>query len=309
MICNDGCSARYVYADAPQSWTLRSYERYTFVFRYQPESGCLSITVEDRTQGNALKRSGYRPTVRYQRLQVREVRGNEREGLSDCSLPGPPGRGRAGPRRRRWRKRLGRRGWTGGGGCGLRIVDEIPALPISTQGTLQRVGRAVHLRRGAGGVHPDGGLHPGRRDGRRAHGGRGEGARRLKRARPPPPTVRYDPVHRPPSSSQSPGKCTCTSPTRTRTLLSVFRFAKPRGGGVLPGRGDGKVTGKCDSHRERGGVSGSWGTSPRTIHWLNSYAREYCSVMPELANTYGSIEAQEAARGLAGSGGGGGERS
>jgi hypothetical protein len=61
----EGCLTRYVADTPPQTLTLRSYGTYTLALEYHAESGCLDITVQDRTQGNALMNAGYKPTVRF----------------------------------------------------------------------------------------------------------------------------------------------------------------------------------------------------------------------------------------------------
>lgn len=60
-----GCFTRYVADTPPQTLTLRSYGTYTLTLRYRAESGCLDITVQDRTPGKALMNAGYKPTVRF----------------------------------------------------------------------------------------------------------------------------------------------------------------------------------------------------------------------------------------------------
>jgi hypothetical protein len=63
-----GCLTRYAAETPPQALTLRSYGTYTLALQYRPESGCLDITVEDRTPGNALMNGGYKPTVRFKKV-------------------------------------------------------------------------------------------------------------------------------------------------------------------------------------------------------------------------------------------------
>jgi hypothetical protein len=61
------CLVRYAAVTPPQALTLRSYGTYTLALQYRPESGCLDITVEDRTPNNALMGAGYKPTVRFKK--------------------------------------------------------------------------------------------------------------------------------------------------------------------------------------------------------------------------------------------------
>jgi hypothetical protein len=62
------CFTRYAVVTPPQNLTLRSYGTYTLTLEYRGESGCLDITVKDRTPGTALMRAGHKPTVRFNRV-------------------------------------------------------------------------------------------------------------------------------------------------------------------------------------------------------------------------------------------------
>jgi len=64
----EGCRTRYVGETPPQAVTLRSYETHTLPLQYRPESGCLNITVKDRSPNNALMSAGYKPTVRFKKV-------------------------------------------------------------------------------------------------------------------------------------------------------------------------------------------------------------------------------------------------
>ncbi len=64
----EGCFTRYVAVTPPQTLTLRSYETHTLTLEYRPESGCLDITVKDRTPNDTLTRAGYKPRVWFERL-------------------------------------------------------------------------------------------------------------------------------------------------------------------------------------------------------------------------------------------------
>ncbi len=67
-VSSRGCLTRYAGETPAQAVTLRSYETYTLPLRYRPESGCLNITVTDRTPGRALMNAGYKPTVQFERI-------------------------------------------------------------------------------------------------------------------------------------------------------------------------------------------------------------------------------------------------
>ncbi len=64
----EGCFTRYALETPPQTLTLRSYGTYTLALRYRAESGCLDITVKDRTPSDTLMRAGHKPRVWFEKL-------------------------------------------------------------------------------------------------------------------------------------------------------------------------------------------------------------------------------------------------